>query len=383
MTKKAKLTKTTIMLYLIVITCYVSSASIAAEMDRNIVTLQMEDASALDRAQILDNGEIWLMGFGQDWIVRANEDGTLAEEFYGTGHNKQSRIFPVGGLRCILRSEQDANTGEWQEVLIPLQKSGSSIPLLKMKYRTCQLNPIPSGILSNRLTFSNPWLTFYNENFNIVMTVDHPFDIIPDLIKDVNPLGIKTVEELTDGLLLFGQRNLESFYFMKISFEGKVDSYHEIQLKQDVNNRIDARDMMVLEDKILLVGREFGIIRSGDNFLLCVDFDGTIVWNKKIADANSCLILQQMRAVEPYGLIFWGNKDYGYIEVRDQGVDHGYLLTTTFDGEVVKEIDLPHIDSTFINGFLHDESFYLFGNGAQEYEDAIIWEKFDVASLFK
>ena len=214
------------------------------------------------------------------------------------------------------------------------------------------------------------------------MSIDQPFDIVPGLIHEEMPLEVKTVEEFPDGILLFGHRNTDTYYQMKINFEGGVESYLEIPLRQDPQQRIDPRDMMVFNDHVLLVGREFDIVKPGDNYLLCANLDGTLIWKKKLVDASYCIVLQQMRVVDSYGLIFWGDTDYGAVAEQDRGANSAYILTTTFDGEIVKEVILPYMKPPFTDGFLHDDDFCLFGNGNQEYEGNIIWERFDVSSLF-
>ena len=366
-----------IILFLFLLVLFLSMISHALADEQNLVVIQRDEPGTLLRACILENSEIWINGKSQTqdgyakWLARVNPDGTVVH--YVDAQYATDFIFYLRGTPCVLLYVQDENDPyKAKSELVPILENGSAGNLIA-------LNPdagnsiagyFSPGLLQYNNSLENPWLTFYDKNLNIVMTVDNPFDFAPEIYKQGYPLSFCRALWTPEGVLLFGQLEMGKAYLMRAVHGGTVESFITIQFPPSRN----VMDMAIWNDQVFVLGKTMSG-EVGATYLTCMDFHGKIAWEQVITDYHKGVTFHRIEQVGS-GFILSGDRMVKTPRGTESTI---FFATVAHDGRIGKEMEISYIRGGMLpSNILFGEDFYVFGNGIGNLDGHVVFEKFSI-----
>lgn len=348
--------------------CFLATTAYA---DNSTQSMQLPFPATLDRAQIMEDGEIWMSGLNREnneyWLACMTDGGVLDRLYTDVGYII-SDVANYESIQYVLGYALNIETGIRHTAFFPLNCDKTIGEPVFTKYFADAMICLPSSMLVYYSTKDTPWLMLYDSNLNVKMTVEQPLELVPSLEKSDYSLSISSAKETSEGeILLFGSSDTDTYYLFSIgSLESS--SYVEIPLELNMTSSI------ILDNGIAVAGNSNQSDMPGACYLTYVNFDGSLEWQKEIPNDNGVFVAQQIHKLTN-GFVL-----YGHAQTTD---DHGNhqtlcLITLTNEGEIVKKIELPEIHDSKANGAYYNDAFYAFGSEIQNGLEVLISEKIPI-----
>lgn len=344
--------------------------------EEDLVIVHLDERHSLWDVTFLQNGEIWLGGRRRDtteqvlwWLAQINDKGEVLDYYVWDHYVSPGRLVQIGDRYCITRSYPDEHS-VMQYAFIPLLGNGRVGTEVAIRHATHQVLRLSSGLMCVSIFTAEPWFTIYDEDLNLILEAEQPFDILPGLSAAKEPHALRTalIGEEADDLDLwvsFDERN----YRMKVNRDGTVIECVDLNLEPFLS------DVCAHEGRLYVTYKEMVDQMLGADWLVCMTGEGERLWERKLTSDDGYTSIQKSTVTE-HGLLMHGEVSYpGHVDPL--------TIAVAFDGTIVSEVQIPYIMDIFVHRGIYEGSLYIIGMGQGERKERIVMKKLLIDELWQ